>query len=118
MADVEGENVASFDFGKKKKKTKKKTEETTEVAEGKKEEQPADSKSENKQEEQAKGEDKDEAVPVQQLYTYEELAQRIFNLISSSRPEEKTVYKMKPPVVYREGTKKTVWVNFPEICKM
>jgi hypothetical protein len=28
------------------------------------------------------------------------------------------VYKMKPPVVYREGTQKTVWVNFPEICKM
>jgi translation initiation factor 2 subunit 2 len=51
-------------------------------------------------------------------YTYEELAGRIFNLINSSRPEEKTVYKMKPPVVYREGTQKTVWVNFPEICKI
>jgi len=25
---------------------------------------------------------------------------------------------MKPPVVYREGTKKTVWRNFPEICKI
>eukprot|EP01116_Phalansterium_solitarium_P003575 TRINITY_DN14396_c0_g1_i1.p2 TRINITY_DN14396_c0_g1~~TRINITY_DN14396_c0_g1_i1.p2 ORF type:complete len:258 (+),score=110.89 TRINITY_DN14396_c0_g1_i1:122-895(+) len=49
-------------------------------------------------------------------YTYKELAGRIFSLIA--RPEERTVYKMKPPVVYREGTKKTVWVNFPEICKI
>jgi len=40
------------------------------------------------------------------------------NLVNSSHPEEKTVYKMKPPVVYRDGTSKTVWANFPEICKI
>jgi len=57
-------------------------------------------------------------IPSGRDYTYEELAHRIFSLINSSRPEEKTVYKMKPPVVYREGTSKTVWVNFPEICKI
>jgi translation initiation factor 2 subunit 2 len=51
-------------------------------------------------------------------YTYEELISRIFGFINSSRPEEKAVYKMKPPVVYREGTKRTVWVNFPEICQI
>jgi len=51
-------------------------------------------------------------------YTYEQLAGRIFSLITSSRPEEKTVYKMKPPVVYRDGNTKTIWANFPEICKI
>jgi len=25
---------------------------------------------------------------------------------------------MKPPSVFREGTKKTVWANFQEICKL
>jgi len=60
----------------------------------------------------------EEFKPTGQDYTYEELAKRIFNLINSSRPEEKTVYKMKPPVVYREGTSRTVWVNFAEICKI
>jgi hypothetical protein len=36
----------------------------------------------------------------------------------NSGEEGKTKYTMKPPVVYREGTKKTIWVNFPEICKI
>jgi len=39
-------------------------------------------------------------------------------LINTSGEQEETKYKMKPPVVYREGTKKTIWANFPEICKI
>ena len=118
MAEVEeAVEATSFDFGKKKKKTKKKT---TEVEEGQTtEEQPTQQKQEEKKHEQAKGEEEEASTSAHQLiYTYEELAQRIFGLINSSRPEEKTVYKMRPPVVYRDGTKKTVWANFPEICKI
>jgi len=55
-------------------------------------------------------------IPPDRDYSYKELASRIFSLIA--RPEERTVYRMQPPVVYREGTKKTVWVNFPAICKI
>jgi len=52
------------------------------------------------------------------FYTYEFLAKRVFDLINTSGEQEKIKYTMKPPVVYREGTKKTIWVNFPEICKI
>ena len=46
------------------------------------------------------------------------MAKRIFNIINASGDNEKTRYTMKPPVVYREGSKKTIWVNFPDICKI
>jgi len=51
-------------------------------------------------------------------YTYEELATRIFNMLHNSNPElaKTKKYVMKPPQVCREGTKKTVWINFAEIC--
>jgi translation initiation factor 2 subunit 2 len=109
---------AAFDFGKKKKKKPKKSETSANNEEEKVEEKPT-------------VEEKEEEAPAQQAttgkapssqeiggYTYDQLAARIFDLITSSRPEEKVVYKMKPPVVYKDGTKKTVWVNFPEICRM
>jgi len=53
-----------------------------------------------------------------EFYSYEFLANRIYSLINASGEQEKVKYTMKPPVVYREGTKKTIWVNFPEICKI
>jgi len=135
--------ASSFDFGKKKKKkTKKKesttTEDTTVDEQGKAEEKDdnmptteeealALAKKEEeaqaaKEAEEAKRTVDESALSIGKSsdkdYTYEELCNRIFALINAARPEEKTVYKMKPPVVYREGTKKTVWVNFPEICKI
>jgi len=33
------------------------------------------------------------------------------------KPEEKTTVKIKPPVVYKEGTTRTAWANFPQICQ-
>jgi len=126
--------AANFEFGKKKKKkpttTSKKTEETEEKGtEQATEEAKPEQQTETKEEtstptetpaptEEKKSVTPEEFKPSGQDYTYEELAKRIFNLINTSRPEEKTVYKMKPPVVYREGTSRTVWVNFPEICKI
>jgi len=52
-------------------------------------------------------------------YTYEELAGRVYDLIHNANPDMGTKqkrYTMKPPQVCREGTKKTVWINFAEIC--
>ncbi|KAJ0810741.1 putative translation initiation factor IF2/IF5 [Helianthus annuus] len=53
-------------------------------------------------------------------YTYEELLGRVFHTIRENNPElaadrRRTV--MRPPQVLREGTKKTVFVNFMDLCK-
>ncbi|XP_058110713.1 eukaryotic translation initiation factor 2 subunit beta-like [Magnolia sinica] len=53
-------------------------------------------------------------------YKYEELLDRVFNILRENNPElagdrRRTV--MRPPQVLREGTKKTVFVNFMDLCK-
>ncbi|KAL8055826.1 hypothetical protein ABFX02_04G080700 [Erythranthe guttata] len=53
-------------------------------------------------------------------YIYEELLGRVFNILRENNPElagdrRRTV--MRPPQVLREGTKKTVFVNFMDLCK-
>ncbi|CAM8970166.1 hypothetical protein QQ045_005313 [Rhodiola kirilowii] len=53
-------------------------------------------------------------------YHYEELLSRVFNILRENNPElagdrRRTV--MRPPQVLREGTKKTVFVNFMDLCK-
>jgi len=54
-------------------------------------------------------------------YHYEELLGRVFGILRANNPElagEKTKTILKPPQVLREGTKKTVFVNFTELCKV
>lgn len=55
-------------------------------------------------------------------YTYDELLQRVFNIMKDKNPEmvagEKKKFVMRPPQVVRVGTKKTAFVNFTEIAKM
>ncbi|PWA50061.1 Translation initiation factor IF2/IF5 [Artemisia annua] len=53
-------------------------------------------------------------------YKYEELLGRVFHILREHNPElagdrRRTV--MRPPQVLREGTKKTVFANFMELCK-
>jgi len=52
---------------------------------------------------------------VERDYTYEELVARLFGMIQ--KVEEKTTVKIKPPIVYKDGTTKTAWANFPQICQ-
>ena len=54
-------------------------------------------------------------------YQYEELLGRVFNILNEKNPEltgGKKRVLLKPPEVVREGTKKTVFANFTELCKM
>lgn len=55
-------------------------------------------------------------------YTYDELLQRVFNIMKDKNPEmvagEKKKFVMRPPEVVKVGTKKTAFVNFTEIAKM
>lgn len=51
---------------------------------------------------------------------YLQLLGRVFNILRENNPElagdrRRTV--MRPPQVLREGTKKTVFVNFMDLCK-
>ncbi|CAM6116243.1 unnamed protein product [Calypogeia fissa] len=53
-------------------------------------------------------------------YKYDELLGRVFNILRENNPElagEKRRTIMRPPQVLREGTKKTVFVNFMDLCK-
>ena len=52
-------------------------------------------------------------------YSYEEMLDRIMGLLNANNPElmEKRRHTMKPPQLMRIGTKKTLWVNYAEICK-
>merc|ERR1712204_108803 len=60
------------------------------------------------------GEDRD--------YTYDELLQRVYNVIKEKNPDstmgEKKKFVMRPPQVARVGSKKTAFANFTEIAKM
>ncbi|XP_060224291.1 eukaryotic translation initiation factor 2 subunit 2-like [Meriones unguiculatus] len=55
-------------------------------------------------------------------YTYEELLNRVFNIMREKNPDmvagEKRKFVMKPPQVVRVGIKKTSFVNFTDICKL
>ncbi|CAG7731012.1 unnamed protein product [Allacma fusca] len=55
-------------------------------------------------------------------YTYDELLNRVFDIMRLKNPDmasgTKQKFVMRPPQVVRVGTKKTSFVNFMEICKM
>jgi translation initiation factor 2 subunit 2 len=49
-----------------------------------------------------------------------QLLGRVFNILREHNPElsaERRRTIMRPPQVLREGTKKTVFVNFMDLCK-
>jgi len=53
-------------------------------------------------------------------YTYSQLLNRVVDAVHQNNPElaDKKRFTMKPPQLMRVGTKKTLWVNFQEICSM
>eukprot|EP01117_Protostelium_nocturnum_P003401 TRINITY_DN1440_c0_g1_i1.p1 TRINITY_DN1440_c0_g1~~TRINITY_DN1440_c0_g1_i1.p1 ORF type:complete len:251 (-),score=89.37 TRINITY_DN1440_c0_g1_i1:101-853(-) len=142
---TEEESAAlSLDFGKKKKKKttkaavveEKPVVETKESKESKEEEDDGEEidtkhlEEANVNDDTTFGDDDEETstskeskplVPMKfasdSSYTYDELVERIFGLINAAKPEEKIIFKMKPPQVYKVGTTRTAWGNFPAICK-
>mmetsp|Transcript_39849 Transcript_39849/g.64612 ORF Transcript_39849/g.64612 Transcript_39849/m.64612 type:complete len:309 (+) Transcript_39849:144-1070(+) len=53
-------------------------------------------------------------------YPYMFLLARMTDYIRANNPElggERKRFSLKPPQVVREGTKKVVWINFPDICQ-
>lgn len=110
-ADNEDEDLAlDFELSKKKKKKKPKKDINELIEED-------DKESEEKENEDSTitwaGSDRD--------YTYEELLQRVFEIILDKNPDmaagRKPKFVMRPPQVLRVGTKKTSFANFTEICR-
>ncbi|KAI8992633.1 domain found in IF2B/IF5-domain-containing protein [Pilobolus umbonatus] len=53
-------------------------------------------------------------------YSYDELLDRVFNILRQNNPElagEKKKYTIVPPSIHREGNKKTIFANVAEISK-
>merc|ERR1712086_992598 len=48
-------------------------------------------------------------------YTYEEMLVRVYQHLGKTRQPTGS-FRMKPPSVHREGSKKVVLINFPDIC--
>lgn len=122
--DSGGVDVDDLDFNlpKKKKKKKKITFETTE----------ADGAAGDEDEDTAFADDTDARSSAtassttwfgsDRDYTYDELLQRVFNIMREKNPDmvagEKKKLVMRPPQVLKVGTKKSSFANFLEICKM
>lgn len=54
-------------------------------------------------------------------YNYDELLGRVFRILHEHNPElggQATKTILKPPQVLREGTKKTVFANFADLCTL
>lgn len=102
----------TFDLGQMKKKKKKKTDINELLKSMDNEDQENENVDENKSN-QWLGSDRD--------YTYDELLNRVFEIILEKNPDmaagRKPKFVMRPPQVLRVGTKKTSFANFTEICK-
>jgi len=64
-------------------------------------------------------ESKEDRDTVTEIYTYQEMLDRVFGQLTSNNPElmHKKRYKLKPPQIMRIGTRKCMWHNYPDICE-
>ncbi|XP_046843558.1 eukaryotic translation initiation factor 2 subunit 2-like [Xenia sp. Carnegie-2017] len=71
-----------------------------------------------------KVDDEEDTAPAEEEkeYTYEELLTRVFDTMKAKNPDavagEKRKFIMRPPQVFKIGTKKTSFANFGDICKI
>ena len=107
------------DKKKKKKDSKKEEESAPAPEEGDDESKFAEQRRLILQYETAHGEE-DDMYDRKAEYTYEDMLDRVMGILHAQNPDliEKKRRTMKPPQLTRVGTKKTLWVNFQEICTM
>jgi translation initiation factor 2 subunit 2 len=133
MADDEEDLTEMLDLSKKKKKKKKKDKDESGGSDGKTSGEDGNT-GDNGDDlnakfaeqrriilelESAHGED-DDMHDRKADYTYEDMLDRVMGILHAQNPDliEKKRRTMKPPQLTRVGTKKTLWVNFQEICTM
>jgi len=127
----ESDDIDLSDFGKKKKPKKKKNINLDELKEALDDDnkENADQGSEIVQDQGVSkiniGEEEEDTTAWanhDRDYTYDELLQRVYDIIKDKNPDsvmgEKKKFVMRPPQVVKVGTKKSAFVNFTEIAKM
>lgn len=104
-AEAAAATPATFDFGKKKKKKKP----VAEVV-----------KDQTVEEELTKADIVPKESSEDSEYSYQHLLDRIYNVMKENNPDlivaKRQRYVVPPPDIMLEGTKKTVWNNFLELC--
>lgn len=127
-AEEEADVAAMLDLSKKKKKKKKKSTSTSgkETAATSSPTTSAVDLSEQQKllveldalQEEEVGNEEDRKAD----YTYEELLDRVVDILVANNPDlvghEKKRTRIKPPQLQLLSSKKTLWVNFQEICSM
>jgi translation initiation factor 2 subunit 2 len=117
--DDDVDMAAMLDLTKKKKK-KKKAKSSTDVKGDE------DAKKDNATEqqrillEQDNAQETNDPFDRKANYTYEELLERVVKLLHANNPDlvEKKRRNIKPPQLTLLSSKKTLWINFQEICSM
>lgn len=127
VPEEEADVAAMLDLSKKKKKKKKKTKK--EDAEGEEVEGGASKSTSgvSASDQERLLQELDEAQELEDGaddrradYTYDELLDRVVDLLQANNPDliDKKRTKIKPPQLQLLSSKKTLWVNFQEICSM
>lgn len=118
MADDEEADVtAMLDLSKKKKKKKKKSDKKESKSSGGQ----ADLSGQQAMLlEQDQLQETEDPYDRKAEYTYEELLERVVDILQTKNPSlvEKKKRNIKPPQLQLLSSKKTLWVNFQEICTM
>jgi translation initiation factor 2 subunit 2 len=118
--EEEADVAAMLDLSKKKKK-KKKTKEKGSSSKGG-DDCAGDKLSEQQKMlmEQDEAQEHDDPFDRKADYTYEELLDRVVDLLQANNPDlvEKKRRNIKPPQLTLLSSKKTLWINFQEICSM
>eukprot|EP01089_Gocevia_fonbrunei_P009691 TRINITY_DN2206_c0_g1_i2.p1 TRINITY_DN2206_c0_g1~~TRINITY_DN2206_c0_g1_i2.p1 ORF type:complete len:251 (+),score=51.72 TRINITY_DN2206_c0_g1_i2:32-784(+) len=107
--EIDPLDMPSFDPTQKKKKKKKTTTRRTKAADSTNPESAQDTTS-------SQASDDSQNQDAEEEYTYDFLLDRAFQLIGKSGHDTKNI-KIPLPQAYSVGTKKTLWANFPSVCK-
>mmetsp|Transcript_44526 Transcript_44526/g.129465 ORF Transcript_44526/g.129465 Transcript_44526/m.129465 type:complete len:229 (+) Transcript_44526:95-781(+) len=120
MSDDEEANVAAMLDLTSKKKKKKKKEGKGEGAKAAAGEGTDVDGQEAMLAEQDKAQEVEDPYDRKAEYTYDELLNKIVDLLQTNNPAlvEKKKRNIKPPQLQLLSSKKTLWVNFQEICTM
>jgi translation initiation factor 2 subunit 2 len=133
MADEEDEAdvAAMLDLSKKKKKKKKKTDTAAKGSsdgndggsgdgDGKISEEDLSAQGALLMEQDKEQDMVDDSYDRKADYTYDELLDRVVDLLQANNPAlvQKTKRNIKPPQLTLLSSKKTLWINFQEICSM
>lgn len=118
--EEEADVAAMLDLSKKKKKKKKKEKTSDSAKSAAGEGTDLDGQAAMLAEQDAAQEVVEDPFDRKATYTYDELLDKIVDMLQTNNPGlvEKKKRNIKPPQLQLISSKKTLWINFQEICTM